>query len=58
MEDPEHREFAAKDPRGFLSRFKEGAILDEIQRVPDLLSYIQVIVDKTNKPGQFNKLYN
>jgi predicted AAA+ superfamily ATPase len=53
LEDPEQREFAQKDPRGFLSRFRDQVILDEIQRVPDLLSYIQVIVDETNNPGQF-----
>ena len=36
-------QFADSDPRGFLAPFREGAILDEIQRVPDLLSYLQVL---------------
>ena len=47
LEAPDLREFAEADPRGFLARFSEGAILDEIQRVPDLLSYLQVIADET-----------
>ena len=46
LEDPEHREFAHSDPRRFLSRFRAGAVIDEVQRVPDLLSYLQGIVDQ------------
>ena len=46
LEDPEEREFATGDPRRFLARFAEGAILDEVQRVPDLLSYLQGEVDR------------
>ena len=53
LEDLETRRFAQDDPRQFLSRYPEGAIFDEIQRVPDLFSYIQTIVDSQNKPGQF-----
>lgn len=53
LEDPEEREFALNDPRGFLGRFPDGAVLDEIQRAPDLLSYIQGIVDEKKRPGQF-----
>jgi hypothetical protein len=41
------------DPRGFLGQMKEGAVLDEIQRLPALLSYIQGIVDKAQQPGMF-----
>lgn len=44
---------AAMDPRGFLEQYPNGAILDEIQRVPDLLSYIQVIVDEVQPKGMF-----
>jgi predicted AAA+ superfamily ATPase len=44
---------AAMDPRGFLEQYPHGAILDEIQRVPDLLSYIQVIVDEVQPKGMF-----
>ncbi len=45
LEEPDLRQFAYTDPRGFLSNFKQGAVLDEVQRTPDLLSYIQTIVD-------------
>lgn len=53
LEEPDVREIAQADPRGFLSADNKGLILDEIQRVPELLSYIQGIVDKTKKRGQF-----
>lgn len=53
LETPSEREFAADDPLGFLARFGEGAILDEIQRAPDLLSYLQGIVDDDPSPGRF-----
>ena len=53
LEDPDTREFALADPRGFLNRYPQGAILDEIQRCPQLLSYIQGIVDTKQKSGMF-----
>ena len=53
LEDLDQREYARQDPRGFLNRFSQGAVLDEIQRAPELLSYIQTIVDKQNKEGFF-----
>ncbi len=53
LEAPDRREFAAADPRGFLAGLGEGAILDEIQRVPDLLSYLQVIADEAGRNGLF-----
>lgn len=53
LEFPDVRSMALKDPRGFLEQFSNGAILDEIQRVPELLSYIQPIVDEKNKKGMF-----
>ena len=53
LEDPDNREFAEQDPRGFLDRFEHGVILDEVQRVPDLVSYLQGIVDERGDPGQF-----
>ena len=53
LEDPNEREFALADPKGFLRRFPSGVILDEIQRAPDLLSYIQGIVDREDSPGRF-----
>lgn len=53
LERPDTRNFALSDPLGFLARYPEGAILDEIQRVPDLLSYIQPLVDEDPAPGRF-----
>ena len=53
LEDPDHRAFALEDPRGFLSQFTEKIILDEVQRAPELFSYIQTIVDTNDVPGQF-----
>ena len=53
LEDPDTRQAAEMDPRGFLGQMKEGAVLDEIQRLPVLLSYIQGIVDKAQQPGMF-----
>jgi predicted AAA+ superfamily ATPase len=53
LEDPDERGFAHTDPRGFLRRFPHGVIFDEIQRAPDLLSYIQGIVDKEDSAGRF-----
>lgn len=47
------QEMAQADPRSFLEQFPDGAILDEIQRVPTLLSYIQLIVDEQQKKGMF-----
>lgn len=53
LESPEMRQFAELDPKAFLNQFKKPVILDEIQRVPNLLSYIQVIVDERKQNGQF-----
>lgn len=55
LEELDTRQFAAEDPRRFLKALEEGpgAILDEIQRAADLLSYIQVHVDEWQKPGFF-----
>ena len=53
LEDPDNRRYASEDSRGFLSQFVNGVIIDEAQRVPDLFSYIQGIVDNENKPGHF-----
>ena len=53
LEAPDQREFAETDPRGFLSRLGEGAVLDEIQRVPELLSYLQVLADEAGRNGLF-----
>ncbi len=53
LEDPDRRAFATEDPRGFLGQFAQALILDEAQRAPDLFSYIQGLVDRMDKPGQF-----
>lgn len=53
LEDPDQRAFAREDPRGFLERIREGAILDEIQNVPELASYLQGEVDARPDSGRF-----
>ena len=53
LEAPDQREFAESDPRGFLSQLGEGAIIDEIQHVPELLSYLQVLADDRGRNGLF-----
>lgn len=53
LEHPGTREFAQNDPEAFLAQFPGGAVLDEIQRTPELTSYIQVIVDENKRNGQF-----
>jgi uncharacterized protein len=52
LEEPDIRQVALIDPRGFLSNYPDGAILDEVQNTPDLFSYIQRIVDE-NRQVQF-----
>ena len=53
LEAPNQREFAESDPRSFLSQLDGGAILDEIQRVPELLSYLQVLADEAGRNSLF-----
>ncbi len=53
LEAPDDRRFATEDPRSFLAQFPEGAILDEVQRVPDLLSYLQGVIDDDPTPGRW-----
>ena len=53
LEDPDVRMAAEADPRGFLGQMEGGGILDEVQRLPALLSYIQSMVDKAGKRGRF-----
>ncbi len=53
LEETESRLFAREDPRGFLARFPGPVIFDEVQRVPELFSYIQSIVDADDRPGRF-----
>lgn len=53
LEDPDVRRFATDDPRGFLASLGHGAIIDEIQRAPQLPSYLQAMVDADPSPGRF-----
>mgnify|MGYP006166767471 CR=1 FL=1 len=53
LENPDEREFALRDPKRFLQRFPSGAILDEVQRCPELLSWLQGWVDERGIMGDF-----
>ncbi|MEO8148351.1 MAG: ATP-binding protein [Bacteroidia bacterium] len=53
LENTDTREFAMKDPRSFLREYKDGAILDEVQKAPELFSYLQQVLDETKKSGLF-----
>jgi len=53
LEPTDERRFAREDPRGFLARYEGPVIIDEVQNVPDLLSYIQAEVDERPSPGRF-----
>lgn len=53
LENPEVREFAVMDPKAYLAQFPGRVIIDEIQRAPALLSYIQTIVDNERRNGRF-----
>jgi len=53
LEKPDIRLYAQSDPRGFLKNYPDGLIIDEAQRVPELFSHIQSIVDQAGRTGQF-----
>ena len=53
LEDPDVRRMALDDPRGLLGRFPDGGVLDEVQRAPELLSYLQTRVDEDGRMGLF-----
>ncbi len=53
LENPDNRNFALSDPVGFLNNYPDGAIFDEIQRAPQILSYLQQILDEGNQKGKF-----
>lgn len=53
LEIPEIRELATHDPNAFFNEFPCPVIIDEVQRVPQLLSYIQSICDESGKKGMF-----
>ncbi|MBI4994627.1 ATP-binding protein [Candidatus Peregrinibacteria bacterium] len=53
LENFDDKTAAENDPRGFLENFSKGVILDEIQKVPQLFSYLQGIIDQNKIPGKF-----
>lgn len=53
LEAPDVRDFALTDPRGFLAQYPDGAILDELQRAPELASYLQPLIDEDPRPGKW-----
>jgi predicted AAA+ superfamily ATPase len=53
LENPDTRMFVTQDPRGFLGQFNDGVIIDEAQRVPELFSYLQEVLDDSREPGRF-----
>ncbi len=53
LEDIQQRQYAREDPKHFLQNLGDQAIIDEVQHVPELLSYIQVIIDENKKAGQY-----
>jgi len=53
LENPDNKEFALSDPKGFLEEYNDNVIIDEVQNAPELFSYIQGIVDESKKTGQY-----
>ena len=53
LELPQEREWAIDDPIGFLDRFPDGAVLDEVQHCPELFSHLQVRVDADGRMGRY-----
>lgn len=53
LEDTDERAFATDDPAGFLKKYDSKVIFDEVQRTPNLFSYLQSIVDSSGQMGQF-----
>jgi hypothetical protein len=57
LESPDVRQFAVDDPRGFLAQYPQGAVFDEIQRAPELTSYLQPMIDSDQRKGQYTRDY-
>ena len=53
LENLSNREFAKTDPMGFLQTYQNGVIIDEIQNVPSLFSYLQVVTDERSINGEY-----
>lgn len=53
LENISIRQYAQQDPKGFLETYQDGVILDEVQYVPDLFSYLQVFTDERRRKGEY-----
>ena len=53
LEAPDVRNFARQDSRAFLAQFPKGAVIDEVQRCPELPSYLQILIDEDSTPGKW-----
>lgn len=53
LEEPDVLDYALEDPRGFLQAHKQKVIFDEVQRAPQLFSFLQTEVDRNSQPGRF-----
>jgi predicted AAA+ superfamily ATPase len=53
LEIPDERQFAREDPKGFLNNYQDGVIIDEVQYVPELFSYLQAVTDQRKKNGEY-----
>ena len=53
LENPDSRRFALDDPRGFLFQYGSGAVIDEVQRAPEIFSYLQQLLDDSSLKGRF-----
>jgi len=53
LENPDMRRFALDDPRGFIANYPYGAVIDEVQRAPELFSYLQQVLDEDNVRGKY-----
>lgn len=53
LEFPDVRAAAESDPRGFLDLYSDGAVIDEVQNLPELLSYLQPLIDEDPRPGRW-----
>jgi len=53
LEHPPSRALAISDPEQFLSQYSKGLIIDEVQRAPELFSYLQVVIDKKKQMGRY-----
>lgn len=53
LEDLATRQYVTENPKGLLNAYPDGLILDEIQNVPDMMSYLQVYIDEKDRPGLY-----